>query len=340
MDKFDMQGKPEKTDVQTPPERVDEHVTNIVNGTANVSIHDSRLDATENDADVNTQCVKVKMQKPALHVIYWCVAVIVFWLVILFIAKPINTFPDTAETNDNMISEVVTTSKQEMSDEDFINALQHENSTDADNVDDEVLVESLPFYNVDRTQMQSIQRCVGYINIEDTYVSDWVVQADDNTYYLDVDAYGNVAESGAVFGDYRNDFDSLNRNNIIYAHNMADGTRFGTLQRLIDANFYTDADGEYRACNIAFDSPCYNNIFRVYSVYEIDLKTFNYIRTAFEDDTDFRNFVTETRKYNTVTALENESIPANTKLLTLSTCTEGGKKRLVVHAYLYARGTV
>lgn len=340
MNKFDTQGKPAKTDEQTTAVHVDDCMTNGVDDTVNESIHAGLPNATENDADVNTQCVKVKMQKPALHVIYWCVAAIVFWLVILFIAKPINTFPDTAETNDNVLSEVVTTSKQEMSDEDFINALQHENSTDIDNVDDEVLVEALPFYTVDRAQMQSIQRCVGYINIEDTYVSDWVVQADDNTYYLNVDAYGNDAENGAVFGDYRNDFDSLNRNNIIYAHNMADGTRFGTLQRLIDEGFYTDVDGKYRACNIAFDSPCYNNIFRVYSVYEIDLKTFNYIRTAFEDDADFRNFVAETRKYNTVAALENESIPANTKLLTLSTCTAGGKKRLVVHAYLYARETI
>lgn len=339
MDRLDVQVKPEKTNAQSKTEHDSDCVVNAVNDTANASVQDSALGSAENVVDVDTQCVKVKMQKPALHIIYWCVVAIVFWLVLLFIAKPINTFPDTAETNDTATSDV-TTSTQEMSDEDFMDALQRENSTNADNTDDEVFVDTLPFYAVDRTQMQSIQQCVGYINIEDTYVSDWVVQANDNTYYLDVDAYGNDAENGAVFGDYRNDFDSLNRNNIIYAHNMADGTRFGTLQRLIDAGFYTDADGEYRACNISFDSPCYNNIFRVYSVYEIDLKTFNYIRTAFEDDTDFRNFVAETRKYNIVAALENESIPANTKLLTLSTCTAGGKKRLVVHAYLYARETV
>lgn len=235
--------------------------------------------------------------------------------------------------------ETTVATSSEVSDDEFMQAFMNAAETATDTQDSAVMP-SVTYFEIDRTKLAEIENCIGYIDIAGTYISDWVVQAGDNDYYLDTDAYGNPAENGAVFGDYRNTFDTLNRNNIIYAHNMADGSRFGTLQRLADATFYKDAAGEYKPCDISFDTLCYNNIFRVYSVYEIDLKTFNYIRTTFENIGDFTDFVEQTRSYNSISCLDDENIPVHTKLLTLSTCTAGGTKRLVVHAYLYARGVV
>lgn len=289
----------------------------------------------------NRNTTKTYIQRPTQTALYWCVCVIVLLIALLLGTE--NQKTDTVDENvirtNSETTNVTGVDVSEISDEDFIAAVLDENVT---GVYEEkgMLIDEVKYYTVERSKMQNITNCVGYIDIDDTYVSDWVVQANDNVYYLDVDVYGNAAENGAIFGDYRNDFDVLNLNNIIYAHNMADGTRFGTLQRLTKEDFYYNEQETYKPCDIAFDSMCYNNVFRVYSVYEIDLKTFNYIRTAFEDDQDFSAFIEQTRSYNAVAALKEEKIPANTKLLTLSTCTAGGAKRLVVHAYLYARETV
>lgn len=186
------------------------------------------------------------------------------------------------------------------------------------------------FIATDRSKMLQIKNCIGYLQVDATDIADWVVQTDDNKYYLDHDYNNDTSTSGALFGDYRNNFEDLNVNNIIYGHNMADGSMFGTLQNLKNVEKGTKI-------NIYLNTRCYSNIFEVYSVYEIDLKTFNYIQTSFEDTLAIQDFITETRKYNEVTELDSIQIPENTKLLTLSTCTAGGKKRFVVHAYLKER---
>jgi sortase B len=186
------------------------------------------------------------------------------------------------------------------------------------------------FIATDRLKMLQINNCIGYLQVDTTDIADWVVQSDDNKYYLEHDYNDAISTSGALFGDYRNNFEDLSVNNIIYGHNMADGSMFGTLQNL--RNVAKDTK-----INIYLNTRCYSNIFEVYSVYEIDLKTFNYIQTNFEDTLAIQNFITETRKYNEVSEFDNIQIPENTKVLTLSTCTAGGKKRFVVHAYLKER---
>jgi SrtB family sortase len=62
-----------------------------------------------------------------------------------------------------------------------------------------------------------------------------VVQAADNEKYLHRDFYGNWAEAGTIFADFRsifNDYDENQSSNIIiYGHNQRDGTMFGKLKQ-------------------------------------------------------------------------------------------------------------
>lgn len=73
----------------------------------------------------------------------------------------------------------------------------------------------------------------GWIQIDGTYVNNVVVQTDNNDYYLDRNFYGQKAQPGTVFADYRctvNDYSFNQSDNIIlYGHNQRDGTMFGTL---------------------------------------------------------------------------------------------------------------
>lgn len=176
---------------------------------------------------------------------------------------------------------------------------------------------------------------IGYLQIKNTPVDYLVVQADDNEKYLTIDELGNERRSGSIFGDYRNDFENLDENNIIYGHNMADGSMFAGLLELRKAEFYQSEADTY----IYFNSVGYNNIFKIFSVYETDLTSFNFIQTGFDEESK-AVFMATVRERNEVSVLDPESVPDTAKLLTLSTCTQGGTHRLVVHAYLIGREIV
>lgn len=75
----------------------------------------------------------------------------------------------------------------------------------------------------------------GWITVDDTKIDNVVLQTDNNEYYLDKDFYGNRNIAGQIYIDYRcvaNDYDKNQSNNlIIYGHNQADQTMFGTLKK-------------------------------------------------------------------------------------------------------------
>lgn len=172
----------------------------------------------------------------------------------------------------------------------------------------------------------------GYMQIAGTSIDFPVVQGVDNEYYLDKDYEQQSNEAGSPFLDYRNSKEYLDYNNIIYGHNMANGTMFGTLKLLGSQDYYADNDGL-----IYYNTVGYKNVFKIYSAYEIDLTSFNFIQTAFADNDPFSDWVQKTKELNQVSELSTVSVPNDTKVLTLVTCTAGGEKRFVVHGYLYNR---
>ena len=81
----------------------------------------------------------------------------------------------------------------------------------------------------------------GWITVDDTKIDNVVLQTDNNEYYLDKDFYGNRNIAGQIYIDYRcvaNDYDKNQSDNlIIYGHNQADQTMFGTLKKDNTKNF-------------------------------------------------------------------------------------------------------
>ena len=69
---------------------------------------------------------------------------------------------------------------------------------------------------------------------EDTAL--YVVQCDDNSYYMDHDFYGNYNEAGNAFLDYRCSMTPRDTHLIIHGHNMKNGSVFGKLDdfRVLD----------------------------------------------------------------------------------------------------------
>ncbi len=169
---------------------------------------------------------------------------------------------------------------------------------------------------------------VGELKVNNTKVDYPVVQASDNDYYLKHNINKEENSNGWVYLDFRNDAMNLDKNNIIYGHNMYySGVMFGTLYKTYNANWYTNPENQIITYNTLYE----NMKFQIFSIYKVP-NTNDYIKVFFEDDNDFLNFV-DLIKGRSIYDF-NVSVDADDKILTLSTCSDNATKRLVIHAVL------
>ncbi len=172
---------------------------------------------------------------------------------------------------------------------------------------------------------------VGWLKVNNTNIDYPVVQTVDNEYYLKKNFKKRNDVSGWVFMDYRSDPINLSQNTIIYGHNMYySGVMFGTLYKVKSANWYKDPDNQI----IEFDN-IYNKMkWKIFSIYTVPNSN-DYLKTSFDTEEKFQEFlnlITDRSIYNF-----NTPVSTNDKILTLSTCTSNGTKRLAVHAVLITK---
>ena len=166
---------------------------------------------------------------------------------------------------------------------------------------------------------------VGWLKVNNTNVNYSVVQHDDNEYYLKHDFYKKSNINGWVYADYRADFEYFGSNTIIYAHNMTDRSMFGSLVWCLKESWYKNEDNQY----IKLSTPKSNTVWKIFSIYTIKPEVY-YLKTYFESDEEHEIFV-ETIRNRSIYNF-NEEVSSNDKILTLSTCTDDGTKRIVIHA--------
>lgn len=169
---------------------------------------------------------------------------------------------------------------------------------------------------------------VGWLKVNNTNVDYPVVQAKDNEFYLNKNFKKEKDNSGWIFMDYRVDSVNLSQNTIIFGHNMYySGVMFGTLYKTKHANWYKNPENQI----IEFDT-LYNKMkWQIFSIY-VTPKTNDYLTTDFNNKNEYQNFInliTKRSKY-----VFNTPVSTSDKILTLSTCSDNGTKRLVIHAVL------
>ena len=178
----------------------------------------------------------------------------------------------------------------------------------------------------------------GWISIPSLNINYAVVQGDDNKYYERRDFYGNSTSYGVPFFDYRNSLHALDRNTIIYGHNMRrDDKIFGTLEQ------YRTIEGFKKAPVMGMSTIYGDYTFKIYAVFisnsDRDDDNGNFLNYIFTNTTDekFANFIAEIDKrkfYDT-----GVDINPSDKLLTLSTCCyDFSDARLVVVGRLLREG--
>lgn len=184
----------------------------------------------------------------------------------------------------------------------------------------------ISYLSVDFTDLiKKNEETVAWIKVNNTNVNYSVVQHNDNEFYLKHDFYKNYNIAGWVYGDFRDDFKYFGNNTILYSHNMTNRTMFGSLVWCLKESWYTNEENHY----IKLSTPYSNTVWKIFSIYTIKPEVY-YLKTAFENNdehTEFLNTLKERSIYNF-----NEDITNKDKILTLSTCTDDGTKRIVIHA--------
>lgn len=168
---------------------------------------------------------------------------------------------------------------------------------------------------------------VAWVRVNNTNIDFPVVQHSDNTYYLKHNFYNEWNNSGWIFADCENSFETLDKNTIIYGHNMKNGEMFENLSYLLNDSWNFENENSY--FSFATEKGSYKaEIFSVYMKKATQLQ----IPSEFEDNEEFQEYIEEIKN----SSIHDFDIDINKKdkIITLCTCGDTSKNRIVVHAKL------
>ncbi len=172
----------------------------------------------------------------------------------------------------------------------------------------------------------------GWLTVPGTNVDNVVLQTDNNDYYMDKDFYGKSNKAGQIFIDFRsiiNDYDENQTDNVvIYGHNQADMSMFGSLKRYkIKKENTKNFDFYLEHPTFTFSSLYEEYTYKIIALFVIEIEPeqtrdgiifdyHNYInftkKRTFED---FKENVMKRTAVNTGVDFDE-----NDKFITLSTC--------------------
>ena len=166
---------------------------------------------------------------------------------------------------------------------------------------------------------------VGWIKVNGIEINMPVVQADDNEYYLRRSFDKSYNLSGWAFADYKNKFDGTDKNIIIYGHNRRDNIMFSPLTNVVKPEWYDNDENRY----VSFITEEKEYKYEVFSVYQIEVEDY-YLQTEFSSNEEYKEFL-NTLKSRSQKKYEAE-VSENDQILTLSTCGNNSKYRVILHA--------
>ncbi len=167
---------------------------------------------------------------------------------------------------------------------------------------------------------------VGMVGFDDMAL--YVCQGEDNTFYASHRFDGSEDPAGMIYMDCRCSAWPLGQNTILYGHNMRDGSRFGKLNRMTEAEYLVEHP--YVRYASLYEIRDYRPIAVFYAnVDPTAADYFDFAVTDFPDETSFTAYVQEAKRRSVVGFPTAAQYGDN--LLTLATCSEEGVGgRLVV----------
>ena len=181
-------------------------------------------------------------------------------------------------------------------------------------------------YTVDFNKLkEQNNETIAWLKINNTNIEYPVVKGTNNSFYLNHSFDKSKNSAGWIFADYKNKFDNTDKNIVIYGHNMRDGSMFGSMLNILDAKWYENEENT----NITLYTENEKCIYKVFSIYKIESEDY-YIKTEFSDDNNFEQFVNTIKKRSIKEF--NTDVSKDDNILTVSTCANNNKYRVVLHA--------
>ena len=165
---------------------------------------------------------------------------------------------------------------------------------------------------------------VAWLKVNGTNIETTVVKTTNNDYYLTHNFNKEYNSAGWIFADYKNKVDGTDKNLVIYGHNMRDDSMFGSLKNILNDDWHNEEENKY----VTFVTENDNSIYEVFSVYQVADEDY-YITTDFKDN-EFNDFI-KTIKSRSKFDFDVD-VNENDNILTLSTCANNNKYRVVLHA--------
>jgi sortase B len=190
----------------------------------------------------------------------------------------------------------------------------------------------LPYVAVDFDSLLAINpETVGWLAIPGTEISYPVLQAENNSKYLNTSFGGERSGTGAIFMDHGNSAEPLDTNTVIYGHNMGRGRTdmFGSLLAYKEESYCVEHP------RIQFDT-IYRRYgwWEVFAVVNLDVKTtgFDYLKQNFGSAVEFEAWIAQAKELSIYDTGVNAALGG--KCLVLSTCDRSVSKngRLLVMA--------
>lgn len=159
-------------------------------------------------------------------------------------------------------------------------------------------------------------KLVGYIEFENDFISEPIVQSDDNFYYLDHWINDSYSEQGSIYLD--SNCNSTNQNMTIYGHHVMydDSAKFSPLTRLVDQDCYES----HKYFKIWYDTYVseYEIIYVVYYDTNSDSEVFDYTAKNFYTEEMYQEYISWLNNHQLIES--NTNISKTDRLVTLSTC--------------------
>lgn len=214
--------------------------------------------------------------------------------------------------------------------ENILNEIYENANVSSDNIsidnDLKIEVENIDFNKLINKNPDTI----GWIKVLGTDINYPVVQTNNNDFYLTHSFDKSYNKAGWIFADYINKNlknNELDKNTIIYGHNRQNNSMFGTLSNVFKEEWLSNKKNHY----INFSTLNNNMVWKVFSTYTIEKEEY-YIQSNFSSDEEYISFLNTIK--NRSTYKYDVNISKEDKILTLSTCTNVGEGRTVLHAKL------
>lgn len=85
---------------------------------------------------------------------------------------------------------------------------------------------------------ENFNNSIGWINVPETKIDFPVMYSGDNEFYLHRAVDGSYLRVGSIFLDYRCNADFMGKINVLYGHNMSDGSMFADVVKFIDTDYF------------------------------------------------------------------------------------------------------